>query len=78
MNRASSHSHSVFTCVIESTWESQGVTHNRFARLNLIDLAGSERKKSSGAEGDRLKEATNINKSLSTLGLFFLLSIKTI
>lgn len=69
MNRASSRSHSVFTCVIESTWESQGVSHHRFARLNLVDLAGSERQKSSGAEGDRLKEATNINKSLSTLGL---------
>ncbi|KAH9610512.1 hypothetical protein KSS87_011418 [Heliosperma pusillum] len=69
MNRASSRSHSVFTCVIESTWESQGVTHHRFARLNLVDLAGSERQKSSGAEGERLKEATNINKSLSTLGL---------
>lgn len=26
------------------------------------------RQKSSGAEGERLKEATNINKSLSTLG----------
>ncbi|XP_050211131.1 kinesin-like protein KIN-12E isoform X2 [Mercurialis annua] len=69
MNRASSRSHSVFTCIIESKWESQGVIHHRFARLNLVDLAGSERQKSSGAEGERLKEATNINKSLSTLGL---------
>ncbi|GAB2274505.1 hypothetical protein Dimus_009275 [Dionaea muscipula] len=69
MNHASSRSHSVFTCVIESTWESQGVNHHRFARLNLVDLAGSERQKSSGAEGERLKEATNINKSLSTLGM---------
>ncbi|XVF19596.1 hypothetical protein REPUB_Repub11eG0124500 [Reevesia pubescens] len=69
MNRASSRSHSVFTCIIESKWEFQGVTHHRFARLNLVDLAGSERQKSSGAEGERLKEATNINKSLSTLGL---------
>ncbi|KAL6005110.1 hypothetical protein ACLOJK_005671 [Asimina triloba] len=68
MNLASSRSHSVFTCVIESKWECQGVTHHRFARLNLVDLAGSERQKSSGAEGERLKEATNINKSLSTLG----------
>nr|GEX14384.1 kinesin-like protein KIN-12E [Tanacetum cinerariifolium] len=58
MNRASSRSHSVFTCIIESKWVSQGVTHHRFARLNLVDLAG-----------ERLKEATNINKSLSTLGL---------
>ncbi|CAM8921369.1 unnamed protein product [Rhodiola kirilowii] len=69
MNLASSRSHSVFTCIIESKWESQGVNHHRFARLNLVDLAGSERQKSSGAEGERLKEATNINKSLSTLGL---------
>ncbi|KAG0547577.1 hypothetical protein BDA96_01G092400 [Sorghum bicolor] len=69
MNRASSRSHSVFTCLIESKWESQGVNHHRFSRLNLVDLAGSERQKSSGAEGERLKEATNINKSLSTLGL---------
>ncbi|KAG7950379.1 hypothetical protein I3843_13G109300 [Carya illinoinensis] len=69
MNHASSRSHSVFTCIIESKWDSQGVTHHRFAQLNLVDLAGSERQKSSGAEGERLKEATNINKSLSTLGL---------
>ncbi|KAK6119826.1 hypothetical protein DH2020_046421 [Rehmannia glutinosa] len=71
MNHASSRSHSVFTCIIESKWESQGVTHHRFARLNLVDLAGSERQKSSGAEGERLKEATNINKSLSTLAFIF-------
>ncbi|CAL9121620.1 unnamed protein product [Musa textilis] len=77
MNRASSRSHSVFTCVIESKWESQGVTHHRFARLNLVDLAGSERQKSSGAEGDRLKEATNINKSLSTLGLVIMNLVST-
>ncbi|TQD72484.1 hypothetical protein C1H46_041985 [Malus baccata] len=69
MNHASSRSHSVFTCIIESKRECQGVAHHRFARLNLVDLAGSERQKSSGAEGERLKEATNINKSLSTLGL---------
>ncbi|RLM86547.1 phragmoplast orienting kinesin-1-like [Panicum miliaceum] len=69
MNRESSRSHSVFTCVIESCWESDSMTHLRFGRLNLVDLAGSERQKSSGAEGERLKEAANINRSLSTLGL---------
>lgn len=36
--------------------------------LNLIDLAGSERVKQSGATGQQLKEAQNINKSLSALG----------
>ncbi|XP_074343871.1 kinesin-like protein KIN-12D [Apium graveolens] len=68
MNRESSRSHSVFTCVIESRWEKDSTSNLRFARLNLVDLAGSERQKSSGAEGERLKEAANINKSLSTLG----------
>ncbi|KAJ0076723.1 hypothetical protein Patl1_36218 [Pistacia atlantica] len=68
MNRESSRSHSVFTCVIESKWETDSTTNLRFARLNLVDLAGSERQKTSGAEGERLKEAANINKSLSTLG----------
>ncbi|KAI4332059.1 hypothetical protein L6164_016998 [Bauhinia variegata] len=68
MNRESSRSHSVFTCVIESRWEKDATTNFRFARLNLVDLAGSERQKTSGAEGERLKEAANINKSLSTLG----------
>ncbi|KAK7363420.1 hypothetical protein VNO77_05563 [Canavalia gladiata] len=69
MNCESSRSHSVFTCIIESQWEKDSMTHFRFARLNLVDLAGSERQKSSGADSERLKEAANINKSLSTLGL---------
>ncbi|XVF45199.1 hypothetical protein PTKIN_Ptkin02bG0185700 [Pterospermum kingtungense] len=68
MNRESSRSHSVFTCVIESRWEKDSTNNLRFARLNLVDLAGSERQKTSGAEGERLKEAASINKSLSTLG----------
>uniref|UniRef100_A0A0D9Y105 Kinesin motor domain-containing protein n=1 Tax=Leersia perrieri TaxID=77586 RepID=A0A0D9Y105_9ORYZ len=69
MNRESSRSHSVFTCIIESRWEKDSASNLRFARLNLVDLAGSERQRTSGAEGERLKEAANINKSLSTLGL---------
>ncbi|GJZ11545.1 kinesin-like protein KIN-12E [Tanacetum coccineum] len=70
MNRASSRSHSVFTCIIESKWVSQGVTHHRFARLNLVDLAGLRLAESSGAAGERLKKPTKYqNKSLSTLGL---------
>jgi kinesin family protein 15 len=43
MNRESSRSHSVFTCVIESRWEKDSTANMRFARLNLVDLAGSER-----------------------------------
>jgi hypothetical protein len=40
----------------------------RKSKVNLIDLAGSERLNSTGATGDRLKEATNINRSLFVLG----------
>jgi hypothetical protein len=36
--------------------------------LMFFFLSGSERASSTGATGDRLKESTNINKSLSTLG----------
>jgi kinesin family protein 3/17 len=37
-------------------------------RLNLVDLAGSERQSKTGSEGDRFREATRINLSLSALG----------
>ena len=42
--------------------------HIRVGKLNLVDLAGSERQAKTGATGDRLKEATKINLSLSALG----------
>uniref|UniRef100_A0ACD6A0W5 Uncharacterized protein n=1 Tax=Avena sativa TaxID=4498 RepID=A0ACD6A0W5_AVESA len=69
MNSASSRSHTVFTCTIESRWEKDSICNSQVARLNLVDLAGSERQTTSGAEGDRLKEASNINKSLLMLRL---------
>lgn len=37
--------------------------------LNLVDLAGSERIEKTGATGQTLKEAQNINLSLTTLGM---------
>jgi centromeric protein E len=36
--------------------------------MNLVDLAGSEKANQTGAEGIRLKEGGNINKSLLMLG----------
>mmetsp|Transcript_7002 Transcript_7002/g.13919 ORF Transcript_7002/g.13919 Transcript_7002/m.13919 type:complete len:560 (-) Transcript_7002:354-2033(-) len=69
MNQDSSRSHSIFSIIIESSSESaDGSRHIRAGKLNLVDLAGSERQSKTGATGDRLKEATKINLSLSALG----------
>ena len=65
MNAASSRSHSILSIVVESTNPS-GKTF--FGKLSLIDLAGSERSKKTGATKQQLKEANSINKSLSALG----------
>lgn len=46
----------------------------KVGKLNLVDLAGSERQSKTGATGDRLKEATKINKALSSLGKVALFS----
>lgn len=38
------------------------------SKLWLVDLAGSERLARTDVQGERLKEAQNINRSLSALG----------
>jgi hypothetical protein len=69
MNAGSSRSHSVFSIVIECCAKDiKGKDHIRVGKLNLVDLAGSERQGKTGATGERLKEATKINLSLSALG----------
>uniref|UniRef100_A0A8C6YUW8 Kinesin-like protein n=3 Tax=Nothoprocta TaxID=8806 RepID=A0A8C6YUW8_NOTPE len=69
MNKDSSRSHSIFTINMEIyTVDERGQDHLRAAKLNLVDLAGSERQSKTGATGERLKEATKINLSLSALG----------
>jgi hypothetical protein len=69
MNATSSRSHSIFSIQIEQSYLDQtGEQQIRVGKLNLVDLAGSERQSKTGAEGDRLKEATKINLSLSALG----------
>ncbi|KAL7638809.1 UNVERIFIED_CONTAM: hypothetical protein RMT77_010343 [Armadillidium vulgare] len=69
MNTHSSRSHAIFTITIECS--EQGIDkkqHLRVGKLHLVDLAGSERQSKTGATGIRLKEASKINLSLSTLG----------
>lgn len=69
MNEQSSRSHCIFSITVESSQVgADGEEHFRVGKLNLVDLAGSERQSKTGATGDRLKEATKINQSLSTLG----------
>lgn len=68
MNEHSSRSHSVFQITVESSYvKEDGKAHIKVGKLNIVDLAGSERQSKTGATGDRLKEATKINLSLSTL-----------
>ena len=68
MNVDSSRSHSIFTIDIEMAREGSEGGGIRAGRLNLVDLAGSERQSKTGSTGERLKEATKINLSLSALG----------
>ncbi|KAJ8923592.1 hypothetical protein NQ315_010171 [Exocentrus adspersus] len=66
MNDVSSRSHAIFTITIESKNRIDNKT--TVGKLNLVDLAGSERASRTQATGERLREASNINLSLSVLG----------
>ncbi|XP_029287751.1 LOW QUALITY PROTEIN: kinesin-like protein KIF17 [Cottoperca gobio] len=69
MNKDSSRSHSIFTIHLEiCNTDDAGQDHLRAGKLNLVDLAGSERQSKTGATGERFREATKINLSLSALG----------
>ncbi|XP_061089735.1 kinesin-like protein KIF13A isoform X2 [Conger conger] len=70
MNEESSRSHAVFSIIITQTlYDLQsGNSGEKVSKVSLVDLAGSERVSKTGAAGERLKEGSNINKSLTTLG----------
>ncbi|KAI5629562.1 centromere-associated protein E isoform X2 [Silurus asotus] len=74
MNQRSSRSHTIFRMILESRERSDPVSGENadgaiiVSHLNLVDLAGAERASQTGAEGARLKEGCNINRSLFTLG----------
>ena len=69
MNAVSSRSHAVLSLYLstQQTSDDDGVTATH-RKLNLIDLAGSERADMAQTSGARLKEGAKINLSLSTLG----------
>ncbi|RXM34141.1 Kinesin-like protein KIF13A [Acipenser ruthenus] len=71
MNEESSRSHAVFSIIVTQTlYDLQsGNSGEKVSKVSLVDLAGSERVSKTGAAGERLKEGSNINKSLTTLGL---------
>eukprot|EP00731_Ephydatia_muelleri_P010946 Em0005g1532a len=71
MNAESSRSHAVFSIVLTQTSFDPATQSGleKVSKVSLVDLAGSERVSKTGAEGDRLKEGSNINKSLTTLGI---------
>lgn len=66
MNKQSSRSHSVFILQVEQ--KNLADFSSKTGKIYLVDLAGSERISKTGAEGNTLTEAQNINKSLTALG----------
>merc|ERR1719433_2654927 len=65
MNDQSSRSHSIVTVRTQCTLKG---SDTYVGKIHLIDLAGSENVNKSGVTGQGMKEAQNINKSLSALG----------
>jgi kinesin family protein 23 len=64
LNAESSRSHSVFNIRVVAV-DQPNITF--VSQLSLVDLAGSERTGRTGAKGERLREAGNINNSLMSL-----------
>jgi kinesin family protein 5 len=65
MNSVSSRSHSLFILTLTQKHPDGS---SKEGKLNLADLAGSEKVGKTGASGDTLEEAKKINQSLSALG----------
>uniref|UniRef100_A0A0F8AI14 Kinesin-like protein n=1 Tax=Larimichthys crocea TaxID=215358 RepID=A0A0F8AI14_LARCR len=67
LNRNSSRSHCIFTVHVECRSRTLSDAKYVTSKLNLVDLAGSERLGKTGSEGQMMKEAVYINRSLSFL-----------
>ena len=71
MNQSSSRSHAIFTILLEHTIHVNTAADPnliRKSKFHFFDLAGSERAKRTGAQGDILKEGIKTNMGLLTLG----------
>ena len=79
MNDLSSRSHAVFLIIVEQMTTISDDNDDamklldapkeiKVGKLNLVDLAGCEKVRVTGATGQRLEEAKKINQSLSALG----------
>lgn len=68
MNATSSRAHTVISIEFKQIIKENGRTMEKVSNINLVDLAGSEKAGQTGATGDRLKEGSAINLSLTTLG----------
>lgn len=69
MNSSSSRAHTIISIVLTQKEIIYGNVTEKFSVINLVDLAGSEKVAKTGATGDRLKEGSMINKSLTVLGM---------
>ena len=68
-NQESSRSHAVFQITVTKKPKASGVTTIVLeGKLNLIDLAGSERASKTNNRSERMREGANINTSLLALG----------
>lgn len=70
MNATSSRAHTIFQIIFKQRVmdENGKPTGEKVSNINMIDLAGSERASSTGAQGARLQEGAKINNSLMVLG----------
>lgn len=66
MNASSSRSHMLIAIQFKQVFLDTALTKR--SSINMVDLAGSERQRSSGSEGDRLREGSRVNLSLTSLG----------
>lgn len=68
LNTGSSRSHTVFSIIVQMKENSDDNELLKTAKLNLVDLAGTENISKSGAADKRARETKNINQSLLALG----------